>query len=85
MELLVEVYFSPVPVDAYFSAKLGIHFIFQFYGHICVTDVNECEVLDPCHENSECKNIQGGYFCKCLDGKTLLFLYFTFPVAMGFQ
>ena len=35
-----------------------------------VSDVNECEGVNGCHENAMCSNTDGSYACTCDQGYT---------------
>ena len=34
----------------------------------CVSDINECEGSNPCHQYQICNNTNGGYNCTCWKG-----------------
>lgn len=36
--------------------------------YISTSDVDECTVFEPCHNNATCINNNGSYLCYCKDG-----------------
>lgn len=45
---------------------LGI--IFETYLFTFSTDINECNVTEPCQNNGTCENTYGSYVCHCQAG-----------------
>ena len=37
-------------------------------GSNCETDINECNNVTICQDNSQCQNTNGSYICVCNDG-----------------
>ena len=46
--------------------SVSIFSVIAFY--VFYVDLNECEEINDCHENSSCINTLGSFQCICLDG-----------------
>lgn len=40
----------------------------EWQGDTCNVDVNECDNVIRCDENTECSNLIGSYICDCVRG-----------------
>ena len=37
---------------------------------ICIADINDCDISEPCNGHGECTDSVAGYTCDCDDGYT---------------
>ena len=49
------------------------YFVESFNFNLKLKDLNECEQVKPCNENSICINMLGTFKCECLKGFEKLF------------